>query len=304
MRPSRYCGACGALVRPECLNAFRELGIVKVHWECWSDCNLPCAFCYRTKGLPLSTGDAQKLVTSVSTSGVETLVFAGGDPSLRPDIGALIRFARNLALQVEVQTNAHHTPKDFLQELQTVQQVGLSIDGADAITHDAFRNKNGNFDRVVSMLQQLNRWGIPVVVRTVIAKSNHANVHLIGQIFQEMENIRRWSLLEFSPVGQGYSNRKNYEIDRTLFRAATDRVREKFSYPEKIDIYAAESKVGTYALITPAGDIYGTGVPTQSGVFPTIGSIVSEHLSVLAEKLPFSKELHRRRYVGITQQDT
>src|SRR5206468_9954060 len=95
------------------------------------------------------TTHAKNLISSVSTSGVQTIVFAGGDPSIRPDISSLIRFARELALRVEVQTNAHHTPKEFLKELQSVELVGLSLHGPNAAVHDAFRNKIGNFERVL-----------------------------------------------------------------------------------------------------------------------------------------------------------
>jgi hypothetical protein len=111
-----------------------------------------------------------------------------------------------------------------------------------------------------------------------------------------MGNLVRWSLLEFSPVGEGYINRGSFQLDREFFRAATERAGSTFSDPSKIDVYQAEAKAGTYALITPAGNMYGTAAPTLDGVFPTVGSILHEHLSVLADKLPFSKALHLQRY--------
>jgi MoaA/NifB/PqqE/SkfB family radical SAM enzyme len=293
---ANYCGGCGKLVRDECLHSFRRIGIVKVHWECWSDCNLPCEFCYRTLGSPLSTSQAEILISAVVAGGARTLVFAGGDPSIRPDIDTLIRRAHQHGLLVEVQTNAHHTPKKFLDELRSVEHVGLSLDGPNALVHDAFRKKPGNFERVLKLLDQLNRWKVPVLVRTVVAKSNHRSIHLIGPILQNMENLVRWSLLEFSPVGEGYLNRESYQLDRTQFRGAAERARGIFPQTSKIDVYEAEAKAGTYALITPGGDVYGTTVPTNDGRFPTIGSILQEHLSTLASKLPFSKELHLKRY--------
>lgn len=299
MALASYCGGCGETpVRPECLNSFRRLGLVKVHWECWSECNLPCEFCYRTRGRALSTSQGKTLISSVATSGVATLVFAGGDPSLRVDIGTLIRFAQKLALRVEVQTNGHHTPKEFLEALQSVDQVGLSLDGPNASTHDAFRNKPGNFDRVISLMEQLNQLKVPIIVRTVVAKGNHESVHLIGPMLRRLKNLVRWSLLEFSPVGEGYRNHSLYELDRSTFRAAAEHARIAFRDAGKIDVYEAEAKAGTYALITPAGDLYGTALSTVGGFFPTIGSILSEHLSDLASKLPFSKTSHLKRYGG------
>lgn len=37
----------------ECRDAFKRIGLSKLHWECWSDCNLHCKFCYRTVDTPL-----------------------------------------------------------------------------------------------------------------------------------------------------------------------------------------------------------------------------------------------------------
>jgi MoaA/NifB/PqqE/SkfB family radical SAM enzyme len=283
-------------VRGECRNSFGLLGLLKVHWECWSDCNLPCEFCYRTRGNVLSTADAKKLISAVQTAGVQTLVFAGGDPSIRPDIAELISLAREIGLRVEVQTNAHHAPANFLRELRYVQLAGLSLDGPIAAVHDAFRGKRGNFDRVLGLLGKLNEWGVPVIVRTIVSKPNYETVHLIGRLLQNMDNLVRWSLIEFSPVGEGYTNCNNYQINRALFRAAAERACSAFPDDSKIDIYELEAKAGAYALVTPAGFLYGTGTSTINGVYPTIGSILQEHLSILADKLPFSKERHVRRY--------
>src|SRR5215472_11967938 len=149
---NQYCAGCGATtVRTECLNSFRRLGLIKVHWECWSNCNLPCEFCYRTLGQALPTDEAKRLISAVRTGGVETIVFAGGDPSIRPDICELVSSAREQALNVEVQTNAQYTSEEFLHALRTVQLVGLSLDGPNQDVHDAFRGKPGNFERVLRL---------------------------------------------------------------------------------------------------------------------------------------------------------
>src|SRR5919199_122548 len=100
-----FCAACTPQsASPQCRNSFKRLGVIKVHWECWSACSLACSFCYRTRGNPLDTEGAKKLLQAISTSGALRIVFAGGDPSLRPDIAQLIHYAHSLNLQVEVHT--------------------------------------------------------------------------------------------------------------------------------------------------------------------------------------------------------
>lgn len=297
MASTSFCAGCAPRVADlACQGSFARLGILKVHWECWSACNLPCAFCYRTQGAPLGTEPSMQLLEAVSTSGASTIVFAGGDPSIRPDIVSLITHARLLGLRVEVQTNAHYVTQDFLTALGTVNLVGLSLDGPDAKTHDRFRGKPGNFVRVVRLLRLLTESNVPVVVRSIVAKSNFKAVPRIARLLEGMPTVVRWSLLEFSALGEGFVQREKYALGRAVFDNVTEEIRRVFAGPAHLDIYRAEAKIGTYALITPSGALYGTTESTVEGIFPTLGSICQEHLRVLAERLPFSRENHSRRY--------
>jgi len=228
-------------------------------------------------------------------------VFAGGDPSIHPDIHVLVDFAKALGLKVEIQTNAHHRSHEFLRSIRDSDLVGLSLDGPDAAIHDAFRNKPGNFQRVLDFMKLLDGWGTPMILRTVVTNLNYQSVSKIGELVVPIENVIRWSLLEFSAVGEGYVNRAKYEIGRDLFESVAEHTRAHFRGRAQIDVYRADAKVGTYALITPSGLAYGTGSPAIRGVFPVSGSILHDHLCEIAKKLPFSREKHLRRYGSLIQ---
>lgn len=295
-----FCGRCDAsAVRPACQGSLARRGAHKVHWECWFACNLPCAFCYRTKGDPLETRDAERLLAAVATGGARTLVFAGGDPSLRRDIGHLLATARALGLTVEVHTNAHHTPSSFRQALAGVDCVGLSLDGPTAEVHDRFRNTRGNFARVLDLLGFLGRAGVPVVIRTVVARPNHRQVAEIGELLLPFDNVAFWYLLEFSAVGTGYRNRRAYALERSLFdEVAADATGR---YQEKLDIHArrSEDKSAAYVMITPDGSVYGTAEDPVDGVYPLVGSVLRDHLSDLAEAVKFDRVVHEPRFRAI-----
>jgi hypothetical protein len=111
--------------------------------------------------------------------------------------------------------------------------------------------------------------------------------------------VVRWSLLEFSPVGEGFINREEYYLKRSLFDKVVDQVMQIFVGPASLDIYRTEAKTGTYALITPSGHLYGTTESTVNSFFPTIGSIIQDHLATLAERLPFSRQNHIQRYKNL-----
>jgi MoaA/NifB/PqqE/SkfB family radical SAM enzyme len=54
------------------------------------------------------------------------------------------------------------------------RRLGISLDGADATTHDAFRGWEGSFQRTLEMLANARRLGLAVQVNTTItAASGH-----------------------------------------------------------------------------------------------------------------------------------
>jgi len=278
------------------MGSLSRLGVIKVHWECWSECNLHCSFCYRTLGKPLDTASAARLLKAVKCGGARSIVFAGGDPSIRRDIAVLVTLSHSLGLQVEVQTNGHFLTPQFRDVLEKVELVSLSLDGCDADGHDSFRDKPGNFNRVLAVLKWLGEKNVPVCVRSVVCRPNYHSVPGVAHLISGMENIVRWSLMEFNPVGEGFTNRQKYLLDPPLFDRAIAKAQARYVGPAQVDVYRSAAMAGTYFLITPDGRVYGTGTPLDNGFYPTLGSILSDHLSLLASRLPFSADNHRRRY--------
>jgi len=49
-------------------------------------------------------------------------------------------------------------------------------------------------------------------------------------------------------------------------------------------------------MITPDGAVYGTADQTVDGLYPRVGSVLQDHLSELAERIEFRREVHEDRY--------
>lgn len=295
---TRHCHVCEETnINELCHNSLKRIGVKKVHWECWSNCNLGCQFCYRSTEQPLDREDALALVDSVADGGAQTIVFAGGDPSLRKDLPELIRYAKNSGLEVEVQTNAHHIPSALLSELvgECVATIGLSLDAATAEKHDGIRSTRGNFKKVLKLLDIVDRQGKNIILRTVISKQNKDEVDKIGPLIEGFSNISRWSLLEFTPINSGYQSRRDYEMPHDEFLATAERASLSYNGKGLVDIYSEDQKKGTYCLIAPDGSVYGTSYSSQ-GHYPIIGNINSSHMADLAMRLPFNRDNHLLRY--------
>jgi hypothetical protein len=136
-------------------------------------------------------------------------------------------------------------------------------------------------------------------VRTVVARPNHQDVGNVGEVLERFRNIVLWSLLEFSPVGSGHRHRGRYELDRHLFDGVIDEVANRYRGKIEVSPRRHEDKSGCYVLMTPDGRVYNTADHTEDGVYGTVGSVLRDHLSDLADRLNFQRHRHESLYVDV-----
>ncbi len=134
-----------------------------------------------------------------------TLVLTGGDPLKRADLELLIRHAVDKGLQVALTPSA--TPLATAAAFQRVhragvERLGISLDGADAATHDAFRGFPGSFTRTREMLAEARRLGMAVQVNTSITRRNFHQLDDLADLLTD-QGIAMWSVFFLIPVGRG-----------------------------------------------------------------------------------------------------
>ena len=302
---SAFCGGCGAgAVSASCQGSLLQRGIHKAHWECWSECNLACPFCFRTSGQPLDTEQAGLMLRALATGEARAIVFAGGDPSLRQDLADLVTEALALGLAVQVQTNGQHVSRSFLSALRGCEYVGISLDGPDTATHDGFRNRPGNFRQVIKLLGQLEDLGIPVSVRTVVTRANYRAVPEISRRVVSYSNVICWKLLEFTAVENGFVNQDHYVLPADDFESTVLAARRRLgASAAMLEVLRNAEKVGIYMMISAQGVVYGITETAleRTGHHHYIGSVLSEHLVHLSQRLPFAarRRNDRRAPVGL-----
>lgn len=181
------------------------------YYEVTQACDLSCQHC-RASAQPLA--DPRELTHDQSCALLDQIasfpqppvvVFTGGDPLKRRDLIDLIRYGRGLNLQIALTPSA--TPlatRDALARCQEagVSCLGVSLDGADAATHDAFRGWQGSFERTLQMLDDAKELNLPVQVNTTITRRNWRQIDAMARLFAERE-IMMWSVFFLIPVGRG-----------------------------------------------------------------------------------------------------
>jgi len=190
-----------------------------VIWEVTQACDLACVHC-RASAMPgrnageLTTEEGYRLLDQVRAFG-ETkpfgsplFVFTGGDPLKRPDLYDLIRYAVKLGLRTNVTPSG--TPLLTEQAIDQFQQAGvarmaISVDGADAATHDAFRQVDGSFDRCLLALRHAKKIGLETQLQTTVTQRNMHQLDRIADLVLE-SGSKMWSLFFLIVTGRALAD--------------------------------------------------------------------------------------------------
>ena len=181
----------------------------QVVWNVTRACNLRCKHCYENAGQKgpdeLSTREALETIDRLADAGVVFLAFSGGEPTVRPDILSLIRRATERGMYVAVATNGiSFSNPDRVRMFRDagMKFVQISIDGANAKTHDEFRGVSGAFEKTISGIKNCVAEGLFVEVSTTVTRHNIGEIHDVIQLCEDLK-VRWLMFYNLVPVGRG-----------------------------------------------------------------------------------------------------
>jgi len=206
-----------------------------IFWELTKGCNLRCIHC-RASATELSSPDdlstetAKAIIDQIAAVSSPILVLSGGEPLFRKDIFELARYGTDKGLRVALATNGTLVTKQVAQKIidSGVKRVAISLDGADALTHDTFRGIPGAFDAAITGFRNLKDLGMSVQINTTIARHN---AHQLPHVLELAKSLGADALHTFLlvPVGCGvdiateqmvppeeYERMLNWFYDRSL----------------------------------------------------------------------------------------
>jgi AdoMet-dependent heme synthase len=191
---------------------FNERPFIAI-WEVTQACDLACVHC-RASAQPdrspmeLSTEEGKDLIDQIAALKVPVFVLTGGDPIKRPDLFELIGHARSVGVRVSLTPSA--TPLLTREVIVRLKEAGLarlavSMDGASAETHDAFRGMSGSFARTLEAVHWANEIGLPVQINTTFSRRNIDEIDLLVVLMKKLK-ITLWSVFFLVPTGRGKLN--------------------------------------------------------------------------------------------------
>ncbi|QEH33330.1 Antilisterial bacteriocin subtilosin biosynthesis protein AlbA [Aquisphaera giovannonii] len=181
-----------------------------VFYEVTKACDLVCRHC-RASAQPqsdpneLSTELAKRLIDQLASFSVQPmLVLSGGDPLKRPDIYELVRHSAESGLETAITPSP--TPLVTTGAIARLKEAGVhrmavSIDGADAATHDGLRGVAGSFDQTQRIMRDARALNIPVQVNTTLNPANYGQIEAMADMLAG-HGIVLWSLFLIVPVGR------------------------------------------------------------------------------------------------------
>ena len=260
-----------------------------IFWEVTKGCNLRCIHCRATatelsSPTDLPTKKALDIIDQIATVSSPILVLSGGEPLYRSDIFQLARYGRDRGLRVALATNGTLVTREIARMVvdSGIKRVSISLDGADAATHDSFRGIPGAFEAALYGFRNLKQVGMSVQINMTIARHN---AEQLPRVLELAKSVGADALHTFLlvPVGCGvdiadeqmvapeeYERMLNWFYDRSLeggielkatcaphyFRVVRQR--------RVADRHAAEAAAKT-AAIAPAGWIGPTDMLMPGG---------------------------------------
>ncbi len=158
-----------------------------IFWELTTGCNLHCIHC-RASATELSSPDdlpteqCIALIDQFAEYAPLILILSGGEPLYRKDVLELARHARSKGIKVALATNGTMVTPKLADDIVAagILRVAMSIDGADAETHDSFRGMPGSFDAMMAGFRLLKERGMSMQLNTTVARHN---VHQLPKIY-------------------------------------------------------------------------------------------------------------------------
>ena len=195
-------------MRPPADTAERPLVLI---WEVTQACDLSCEHC-RADARParhpaeLSTTEGKQLLADVREFGEgQLVVLSGGDPLKRPDLVDLVDYGTDIGLSVTLTpSGTTELTRDAVDDLADagLRRMAVSLDGATAEAHDAFRGERGSYEATLRAARDAADAGLPLQINTTVCAQTVDELPDIAERVEELGAVL-WSVFFLVPVGRG-----------------------------------------------------------------------------------------------------
>jgi SynChlorMet cassette radical SAM/SPASM protein ScmF len=157
----------------------RTYPLNQIYFYLTEGCNLRCRHCwiapkYQSEGNSYPTLDLdlfKSIIEQAKPLGLTRVKLTGGEPLLHPEIKEILEYILTEDLSLAVETNGVLGTPELAQKIAACKDpcVSVSLDGADAKTHELIRGVDGCFDSALRGIRNLVEVGLsPQVIMTIM----------------------------------------------------------------------------------------------------------------------------------------
>lgn len=180
-----------------------------VFWELTARCNLKCRHC-RAEAQDdfvegeLTTEEIIRVAREIREDADPIMILTGGEPLVRDDFFEIAGECTSLFTRVALATNGTTVTDEIAGKIVDcgIQRVSISLDGAKAETHDAFRGLSGSFDDALRGFRALKRAGASMQVNVTVTRHNETELEDLLD-FVVSEGADAFHVFMLVPVGCG-----------------------------------------------------------------------------------------------------
>ena len=201
----------------------RTYSLKQIYFYLTEGCNLKCRHCWIApkyqspdKSFPSLDPDLfRSIIEQAKPLGLSGVKLTGGEPLLHPDIHEILDTVRSEGLRLTVETNGILCTPELAEEMKTTSEnpfVSVSIDGADAATHEWVRGVDGCFEAALEGVRNLVNAGFrPQIIMAVMRR----NKEQMGPVVRLAESLGAASV-KFNLVQPTARGEKMHEALETL----------------------------------------------------------------------------------------
>ena len=175
-------------------------------------CNLHCVGCYsldcnRNCLADPSLDNVKRALEQLARNGCKLVVFSGGEPFLRDDLGEIVRYTREDAgiPGIQIITNGTKVTAEALQKVKPyVSGIAVSIDGYSHEQPTYIRDK-GIFGSVIDAVVLCRDSGIQTSILPTVHTKNYDRMAEYVKLSKQLQVQISFSLLTCSPMDKALS---------------------------------------------------------------------------------------------------
>lgn len=234
---------------------------IDVILELTRQCNVSCCHCYNFKdNAQLSFDQVKVIARQLRQAGTLFISLTGGEVFTHPDFFDICFYLRNSGFDLKIFTNGTLINENNIKTISKIapSEVGISIQGAVAKTHDAITGSAGSFNKSINAIKLLKKEDISVNLKCTLMKDNFSEYRDVIKLAQELDTSYIVDPV-VSPRDDGSKDVLSHRLDEPELEAfyQDEMVKQLGTFDDQDQKDEFTCPAGTVmASISAGGDVY------------------------------------------------